>query len=106
MRTRELLEEAIESRKPIRFDYNKGDKVEGKRIGNPHVIYKDLITGDMRIDIYQTGGVTDSGVLPGWRPLFIEYIENVDVLHSEPSFDPAPGYNPDASQYKKAVHRL
>ena len=35
----EKLTKAIESKKPISFEYNKIGKVQGKRIGNPHALY-------------------------------------------------------------------
>jgi len=34
-----VLKKAIKLRRPIEFEYNREDKVAGKRFGNPHIIF-------------------------------------------------------------------
>lgn len=34
-----LLQQAIQQRKPISFEYNKEGKIAGERIGNTHAIF-------------------------------------------------------------------
>lgn len=104
----EKLKEAIELRKTIEFEYNRGDKVRGKRIGNPHRLFTNPQTNKLEVHIFQTGGVSDTnltGKLP-WRLFIIEFIENVKTLQDRPSFEVAEGYNPDYFLYKDSIAKV
>ena len=104
----ELLKEAINSRKPIEFEYNRGDKIRCKRIGNPHILFIGTGTGKPMIHIFQTGGVSDTNLNEGlpWRLFFAEFIENVKILNENPSFEIAEGYNPDNSMYINTIAKI
>lgn len=99
MTTQELLiAEAIKQRKPIEYEYNKPGKVNGKRIGNPHILFAGVTSeGTPRtwVHIAQTGGVSDTlTVFPDWRMFISEFIANVRILEDEAEFPIQPGYNP------------
>jgi len=108
MNSENLLKKAIESRKPIEFEYNREGKVCGKRIGNPHVLFIYPNGDTMEIHIFQTGGVSDSGLNVGlpWRLFIVEFIENIKILNDEPSFNIAEGYNPNSPMYVNTIAKV
>lgn len=102
----EIIKEAIKSKKPISFKYEKPDKIKGERIGNPHAIY---YTGDdnILVDIFQTSGASDTpDNLPDWRQFYLEFIKDVNLLKDEPSFDVADGYDSHSPRYQKAIVKI
>jgi len=104
----EIIKKAIQSRKPISFEYNKQGKTTGKRIGNPHTIYIHSGTGNVLVDLYQTDGVSDSAnsgekELPSWNRFDIEYMNNIIILENYSDFDIAPGYNPYSDRYYNSI---
>lgn len=103
MNSLEIIKKAIESQKPIEFEYNREDKVTGKRIGNPHILFNKVY-----VHIFQTGGVSDSGLGSGlpWRLFITDFIENVKVLSDKPSFEIAEGYNPDSVMYVDIIAKI
>jgi hypothetical protein len=95
---------AIKSKKTISFEYNRGSKIHGVRIGNPHALYLFTSKKDgvqtAKLDIVQTEGVSDTPEkpFPKWMgPIFVDYIENVKVEDELPPFIVDSGYNPDCS---------
>jgi len=52
MSTEELLKEAIQLRKQIEFEYNRGNKIHGRRIGNPHILFINLKTNKTMVHIF------------------------------------------------------
>ncbi|MDD5638689.1 MAG: hypothetical protein PHO28_02160 [Candidatus Pacebacteria bacterium] len=104
----DLLKQAILSRKPIQFEYNAPDEVIGFRIGNPHVLFIHPTTKNRAVHVFQTGGVSRSGLTNGlpWRLFIIDFIENIQVLTNEPSFNVAEGYNPDSPLYIDAIVKV
>ncbi len=126
MTNMEKLISAIENRKPISFEYNKQGKTAGKRIGNPHALYifeyknpnKESKT---KLDLVQTGGVSDSRLekpFPDFRQFFITDLSNIEVLESEPNFEPLyeklneetgemeKRYNPESDNYKNTIAKV
>jgi|SRR5471030_2613129 len=105
-----LLQQAIEQRKPISFEYNKPGKIEGKRIGNTHAIFimrkKDL-TESTKVHIVQTSGVTDTEKdFPDFRMFDISEISNVVILEGEPDFEIDERYNPSWDGYKNVIAKV
>lgn len=98
-----VIEAAIRSRTPISFNYIQPDKDPGGRIGNPHAVFIErLKSGEERpyLDLWQTGGVTDSGKpLPSWRQFHLNGIQNVRCLSDETPFTSAEGYKPESYKY-------
>ena len=107
MDIRQELEKAIKNRKPIEFEYL--GNVEGKRVGNPHILYmkknKDG-TVPIYVDIWQVSGVSDSGVLPNWRQFKFNPITYVKVLEDEPSFEVAEKYNEESDRYQVVLEKV
>lgn len=99
----EKIKRAVLARKPVEFEYVKEGKVQGKRIGNPHIIFAGKTKeGVPRIwsHIVQTGGVSDTlEDFPNWRMFIVDFIENVVILEGEASFDVSEGYNPESNMY-------
>jgi len=108
MNTDDLLKEAIRLRKSIEFEYNRGDKIRGKRTGNPHILFIHPATNQIEVHIFQTGGVSDSDLNDGlpWRLFIVEFIENVEILYDQPSFNIAEGYNPSSPMYSNVIARV
>ena len=108
MGTIEILKKAMESRKPISFEYNKPDKTLGKRIGNPHAIYIHSSTGNVLVDLYQTDGVSESASrgdksLPDWGTFNIECMNNIIILKNNEDFNIASGYNSYSDRYNNSI---
>lgn len=108
MEIKEIIIEAINTRKPIQFEYNRNDKIRGERIGNPHILFINPETNKIMAHIFQTSGVSDSGLSDGlpWRLFFIEFIENIKILHNESSFSIAEGYNPESPMYINVIAKV
>ena len=107
MDIRQELEKAIKNRKPIEFEYL--GNVEGKRVGNPHILYMKK-NKDGTVPIYvvfwQVSGVSDSGVLPNWRQFKFNQITYVKVLEDEPSFEVAEKYNEESDRYQVVLEKV
>ncbi|ODS38438.1 MAG: hypothetical protein A7315_12300 [Candidatus Altiarchaeales archaeon WOR_SM1_79] len=101
--TLDIIKKAIELRKPIEFEYNKPGKVPGKRIGNPHAIFFHETTNNCIVHIFQNYGVTATH-LKDWKWPLIKFIENVEILDGQESFEIADGYNP--SYYKNPIVKI
>jgi hypothetical protein len=76
--------QAIKERKSISFEYNKPDKVEGIRLGNPYVIWNNDDETKKYLDLHQQSGVSDSvsqnkAEFPHWVTLETDYISNVTI---------------------------
>ncbi|MDE6029496.1 MAG: BNR repeat-containing protein [Clostridiales bacterium] len=107
MDIRQELEKAIKNRKPIEFEYS--GNVEGMRVGNPHILYmKKNMDGTVPIyvDIWQVGGVSDSGELPNWRQFKFDKIIYVKILDNEPSFEVAEKYNEESGRYQVVLEKV
>lgn len=112
MNTLDALIQAINSRKPISFEYNREGKMRGVRIGNPHAVF--IFTANSgkqstKIDLVQTEGVSDTSSekpLPSWRFFNIENMSSVIVLENEPNFQPAEDYKPEAERYKNVIAKV
>lgn|GEM_PF-1411925 len=103
----ELLSKAIDSRKPISFEYNVSHKVSGVRFGHPHAIFSHPTTNNVMFHIYQTHGVSDTkDKLPGWRQPILEHITNIIILEDEESFLIAEGYKPNSPLYAKVFTKI
>ncbi len=105
METLELLKQAISTKTPISFYYNKEGKVRGERIGNPHAIFHNS-NGDLQVDIAQTGGISSStskNPFPNFRTFDFQNIVNVTVLDNEQQFNLDHNYNSNSEKYGKAI---
>ncbi|MGP2733766.1 hypothetical protein [Serratia bockelmannii] len=105
-----LLQQAIQERKPISFEYNKEGKVRGERIGNTHAVFimrrKDS-SESTKVHIVQTAGVTDSGKdFPDFRMFDITEITNVSIIDSEPNFVIDARYNPLWDGYAHVIAKV
>ena len=78
-------------------------------MGNPHILYikknKDG-TSLIYVDIWQVGGVSDSGVLPNWRQFKFKQITFVKVLEDEATFDIAEKYNEESARYQVVLEKV
>lgn len=111
MENLELLIEAINTQKPISFEYNKPGKTLGQRIGNPHSVF--IFTSkagakSTKIHLVQTAGVTDSEInFPDFRMFNIEHLSKIEVLNSQPSFEPYyDKYNPEWEGYQDVIAKI
>jgi len=111
MNNLDLLIEAINSRKPVSFEYNKPGKTPGQRIGNTHAVFIFTSKADVKstkVHLVQTAGVTDSEVnFPDFRMFNIEHLSNIEILDSEPNFEPFyDKYNPEWEGYKDVIAKV
>lgn len=112
MNSLEVLNRAIEARKPISFEYNKYGKVRGERIGNPHAVF--IFTAksgeqSTKIDLVQVSGVSDSKnekPLPSWRFYNIEDLSNVKMVEAESVFIVDSEYKPEADRYRNVIAKI
>ena len=108
--TLDLLKQAIGSRSPISFEYNKEGKIPGQRIGNAHAVYiMRTIDGTetTKVDIAQTGGVTDSGKpFPSFRIFFFDVLSEINIQESGSPFPIHPDYNPESPRYKFVIAKV
>ena len=122
----DLLIQAINSKKPISFEYNKEGKKTGERIGNPHALYiftpkDETKPKTTKLDLVQTFGVSDSKEgddYPDCSQFDIDQISNVVVLIDEPDFevlltkfDKKQGvmkniYNAESERYKDVIAKV
>ncbi len=102
----ETIRQAIRERKPIEFEYDDG--LNGKRIGNPHIIFLDTLnSGEVRmyLHLWQTEGVSKSGKF-GWKKYICEQIKSVSILENQQQFTAAQGYNEESTMYKVVVEKV
>ena len=104
----EVITQAIELRKPVRFRYVKEGKNPGVRIGNPHALFVHPSTRNLQVEMYQTDGVSDSDLNEGlpWRKFLVEFFKDAEVLSEVPDFLVGEGYNPDSFLYYEAKMRI
>ncbi len=105
----EIIKKAIELRKPVEFEYNKEGKIRGKRIGNPHAIFK-FVSGfreSIKTHIVQTDGVSDSKKpFPSFRMFNFEIISNAEILMDRDPFQIHEDYNPDWEGYADTIAKI
>lgn len=105
-----LIQQAINQRKPISFEYNKEGKVKGERIGNPHAIFimrKKDNSESTKVHLVQTEGVTDSGKgFNEFRMFDIVEISNVHIIDDSSPFDIHPDYNPTWTGYASVIEKV
>lgn len=106
MTTIDLIIRAIESKKPIRFEYHGTKDLPGERVGNPYAVFFHPDTDNACAHIFQTDGVSHSGKLPGWRTNKIENIINVSVLEDAECFKVEEGYNPNSISYTRVIKKI
>ncbi|MBK8055666.1 MAG: hypothetical protein IPK35_20930 [Saprospiraceae bacterium] len=110
----ELLIKAIETKKPVSFEYNKEGKTPGVRTGNPHILYVQQYTDttkpkNSKVDLWQTSGVTDTSdtkPLPSWRNFFFSDLINIVIHEDHSQFEIAEGYNPESDRYKEVIAKI
>jgi hypothetical protein len=104
------IQDAIEQRRTIYFEYNKPEKVRGKRIGNPHAVFvMHLKDGSKstKVHIFQTGGVSDSRQdLPDFRMFDLKDITNVIFSEDSQTFEISSKYNPNWDGYKDVITKI
>jgi len=106
----DLVQQAINSRKVISFNYTKAGKIQGVRIGNPHALYVFTTKAGERstkLDIVQTGGVSDSQnekPLPSWRMFDMSDIDNVTLLNE--NFSVNADYNSNSDRYQSVIAKI
>lgn len=107
MDTLTLLQKAIENQKSIEFRYLKPGKANGVRYGDPHAIFMHPSTNNTTVDIFQTGGDSETKQrIPDWRPFILEFIKEIKILNI--NFDIAKGYesNPTSGKYTKIIAKV
>lgn len=105
----DTLKSAIESRTPISFHYLKPEKDPGERIGNPHAIYIGTTKGvkSTKIDMVQTGGVSDSQKpFPSWRTFDITELSEIALTENNDPFSPHSIYNPTSKRYDSVIKKI
>ncbi len=101
MATEQEMCQAVKAKQKIVYTYHREDCAEGKREGDPHIVY-ETVNGHLLVDIYKTGGVqTDpSRELPCWQTYRLSDIVLVDT---KDGFGVADGYNPQGGKYSRAT---
>jgi hypothetical protein len=105
-----LIIQAIKMRKPIGYQYNRAEKVVGKRSGNPHAIFRGKTKEGIEkvwVHIVQTGGASDTLTeFPAWRMFISEFVSDVEILVNDPQFPIHDGYNPDSDMYTEIIEQI
>lgn len=105
-----ILQQAIQQRKPISFEYIKEGKVRGERIGDTHAIFimrKKDNTESTKVHIVQTAGVTDSAPnFPEFRMFDLSELDNIHILDDLPEFEINSAYNPSWSGYSNVISKV
>lgn len=106
----DLFKQAIASRSPISFEYNKEGKIHGQRVGNPHAIWvmrrKDG-TETTKVHIVQTDGVSDGNEpFPSFRMFDLDEISQIVVCGSGSPFPIHPDYNPLWEGYQFVIAKI
>lgn len=107
------LIQAVETRRPITFTYNKPGKIQGTRIGNVHAIFVFVAKSGLKstkVHIVQTSGVSDSDLehpFPDFRMFDMNTIDNIEILETEPQFEIfEEKYNPEWSGYENTIAKV
>ena len=97
----EILKKAINLKQSISFNY----KNQGKRIGNPHIIYSFTTLKNVtsiKVDIEQISGYSSSGTsFPSFRGFNIKDITDVRFLDDK--FKKSSYYNSSSDRYNKSI---
>lgn len=107
-----LLVEAINSRKVIRYEYNKPGEPSGERIGHTYAVFMFTSKADVtstKVHIVQVSGVSKSGKpFPSFRMYNIEELTNVRMLDHLPVFGDTlhPDYNPESDMYIDVIAKI
>jgi len=101
--------QVIKEKKSISFEYNKPNKVNGIRIGNPYVIYWKDDETKRYLDLHQISGVSDSvsenkAKFPHWVTLETDFISNVELTTD--IFQPVGDYRRYAVRFMIANIKL
>lgn len=109
----DILIKVIQTKQPVSFEYNKPEKVQGKRIGNPHAVF--IFTAksgqqSTKVHIVQTGGVSDSKEekpFPDFRMFNIEDLSELAIIDNVEPFTPFyEKYNPEWEGYKDVIEKV
>ena len=98
----DILLKAVRNRTTVKLRYRSSSgsiNDLGWRLAQPHVLYRS--THGTYVDVYQISGATSSKSLPGWRPLIVDNILELEEL--EVTFTPAPGLNLSSNRYTHLV---
>lgn len=104
-----IFRKAIQKRHPVKFTYNRPGKTPGIRIGNAHAIYEYVTKAGLKsikVDIAQTGGVSDSQEpFPSFR-MFDLVDLNVHDIDTNAVFQTHPDYNPEGNRYVNCIEKI
>lgn len=113
MENLDILISAIKSRKSISFEYNKPEKMQGKRVGNTHAVFVFTSKAGERstkVHIVQTSGVSDSkdtNPFPDFRMFNIGDLKNISIMESSLPFEPYyEKYNSEWEGYVEAIEKI
>src|SRR5260221_5030146 len=100
---------AIQKHLPVEFEYIHETKPMGKRVGNPHAIFRDTTKDKVDrvyVDIFQTSGVSENPEqLPAWRMFIVDKITSIKILESN-TFSIENNYNPFSVRYSRAICKI
>lgn len=104
---KDIIAQAIESKKPIKLTYdNPSDSAKGLRIGNPHALYYAKSTNKTKVDVYQTSGDSSNRTsIPGWKPFDINFIKTIEIINNQ-SFNVQEKYDANSSRYIDCIIKI
>jgi len=112
MSTLDTILEAINSHKPISYEYIGGkEPVYGERRGDPYAAYvfttKDGVS-TTKVDIFQLSGASSSNTYDKVKMSDLADLRNVQILVDEPKFtvNPISGYNPESGRYSSVLAKV
>lgn len=110
----QIITDAINTRKVIRYQYNKVGEPSGERIGHPYAVF--IFTSkagaiSTKVHIVQTDGDSKSVIenpFPSFRMYNIEDLTNVRILENIPSFgEPFHElYRPESPMYIDVIVKI
>lgn len=107
-----ILENAINTKTPISFEYIKEWKISWVRVWNSHAIYNFKSKNwekSIKVHIVQTWWVSDSkseNPFPDFRQFDLENMKNITLLKDKSIFNVDENYNPNWNWYDEYIAKI
>lgn len=104
MTTEQEICRAIREHRRIIYTYDRPDRAQGRREGNPHIVFYTK-NGHLLVHMWKIGGVSTDphAPLPDWRSYYLDNLTVVEI--QEVRFDVESTFKPDSNRYHDIVCR-
>ena len=103
MTTEQMLCQAIQDRRQIVYTYFRHERAEGKRFGNPHIVYHGK--SGLLVHIWKLGGVKTEPdkSLPDWRLYLLEHLRVICIENQKTRFLIEQTFKPQSPMYRAGI---